>query len=157
MSVVVGLEEAMYGYGSELSGLMSLRRSGLVRVTGLKKNLTVNRNDLVKMTMTLESTYDRTVTKDLLSAYGTYDPRTKRFTLRWACIAEDVSIPRGTSSKSINCRAILVGTWDALAAVGTYDRTTREFKIEHAIVKQRVLTVKEKAMVKVKDFTLSKA
>ena len=157
MSVVAGLEEAMYGYGSELAEPTLLRRSGLVRVTGLTKNLTVTKGDKVKMTMTLESTYDKSVTRDLLSAYGTYDPRTKRFTLRWACIAEDVSIPRGTSSKSINCRAILVGTWDALAAVGTYDRTTGTFKIEHAIVKQRVLTVKEKAMVRVKDFTLSKA
>ena len=157
MSVVVGLEEAMYGHGSELSGLTLLRRSGLVRVTGLTKNLTVNKGDKVKMTMTLESTYDRTVTKDLLEAFGTYDPATKRFTLHWGCVAEDVSIPRGTSSKSVTCTAWKVGTWDALAAVGTYDRTTGEFKIEHAIVKQRVLTVKEKAMVKVKDFTLSKA
>ena len=156
MSVVVGLEEAMYGHGSELSGLTLLRRSGLVRVTGLKKNLTVNKDDKVKMTMTLESTYDRTVTKDLLEAFGTYDPATKRFTLHWGCVGKDVSIPTGTSSKSVTCPAWKVGTWDALAAVGTYDRRTG-FKIEHAIVKQRVLTVRERAMVRVKDFTLSKA
>ena len=157
MSVVVGLEEAMYGYGSELAEPTLLRRSGLVRVTGLTKNLTVTKGDKVKMTMTLESTYDKSVTRDLLSAYGTYDPATKKFTMHWGCVAEDVSIPTGTSSKSVTCTAWKVGTWDALAAVGTYDRTTGEFKIEHAIVKTKVLTVKEKAMVKVKDFTLSKA
>jgi len=155
MSVVVGLEEAMYGHGSELAEPTLLRRSGLVRVTGLTKNLTVYKGDKVKMTMTLESTYDRTVTKDLLAAYGTAEER--RFTARWACVSTGVSIPRGTSSKSVTCPAWKVGTWDALAAVGTYDRTTGEFKIEHAIVKTKVLTVKEKAMVKVKDFTLSKA
>ena len=157
MSVVVGLEEAMYGYGGELSGLTSLRRSGLVRVTGLTKNLTVNKGDKVKMTMTLESTYDRTVTKDLLEAFGTYDPATKGFTIHWACVAKDVSIPRGTSSKSVICPAAKVGTWDALAAVGRYDRDRRMFFPEAYLVKTKVLTVKEKAMVKVKDFTLSKA
>ena len=155
MSVVVGLEEAMYGHGSELSGLTLLRRSGLVRVTGLKKNLTVYKGDKVKMTMTLESTYDRTVTKDLLAAYGTAEER--RFTARWACVSTGVSIPRGTSYKSVICPAAVVGTWDAFAAVGRYDRDRGMFFPEAYLIKKGVLTVKEKAMVKVKDFTLSKA
>ena len=83
------------------------------------------------------------VTKDVLVAYGIYNPDTNEFTMYWGYLGLNVSIPVGENQLivTMDCVAEQVGTWDVFAAIGTYNESTGEFVIEDAIVKEDELTV----------------
>jgi len=105
--------------------------------------LTVNLGDIFYADVYASNNTGSDVTKDILVAYGEYDPGTGQFTMYWGYVADNVTIPVGDNVMvaSIECVAELLGTWDVLAATGTYDPGTGTFTIETAIVKEDELTV----------------
>jgi len=114
--------------------------------------LTVNLGDTVRMSMTIENSTGLAVTKDLLAVYGTISGST--MTPSFMAVSRSVSIPTGSSTKNVDCKASVAGTdFDACGAVGTYNATTGDFTVESILCKLDQLTV---AGVGVTGFTLSK-
>lgn len=79
--------------------------------------------------------------KDFMAAFGTYDPSTGVFTMKWGHLKLDVKIYKGYTGTPITCLAGYLGLWDAIGAFGVYDEANNTFTIESALVLLEALNV----------------
>jgi hypothetical protein len=119
-------------------------------VVGALALITVSKGATFYTDMTISNTTGSAQTRDLLAAFGRYDPSTGKFSVAWAELRTGVSIPTGESTQTVTCVGRVVGTdWDCLAAVGKYDSAANTFSVEDAVVVTKAVTVTGLAITKV--------
>lgn len=81
------------------------------------------------------------IRKDLMLAFGTYDPDTDIFSISWKYIGKNIKIPPNTSIVTFSCTAEQQGTWDVMASIGSYNENMDTFTTEQSIIKEDILTI----------------
>ena len=133
----IGVEETPLIGGFELEARSGTRKGGVYPLAVLE----VRRGETVRMAMTIRNELGAAVTRDLLAAYGRFDPATGTFTMDFGCVRATVSIPIGTTTHNVDCVAGVIGVgFDALAALGRH--APPRFEAEETLLKRTQLTVR---------------